>query len=300
MTASQNKFGALLLLGCLAAVWPSPALAAEGDAKKAEGSDTPSEAAEAAEPVEDGEPKADPAEGEKPKSKADAVPEDPGSPIEDPNKTYHFVGLRYRHIIVPQFILGLFASGGTTVSVPSIGPEFAIRKGGFEYNLSVWYANYGMALTKFKAKNDPPEAWEMVESKLHAVYLSADFLWSHEFSPEFALNYGMGAGLGVIFGNLYRTQARPKTADVNGEYESCPGVEQPGSPTARFCSNDNNHYNGYTEPSLVNGGSVPPVFPWLSIQTGLRYKPHHNFVARLDAGFGLSGFFLGVGADYGL
>jgi len=299
MTASLNRFGAYLLLGGLAAAWPSQALAADGDAKKTDDTEAPS-AAEGAESPEDGDTKADSADGEKPKAKVDAVPEDPGSPIEDPNKTYHFVGLRYRHIIVPQFILGLFASGGSTVSVPSIGPEFVIRKGGFEYNLSVWYANYGMGLTKFKAKNDPPQSWEMVESKLHAVYLSADFLWSHEFSPEFALNYGMGAGLGVIFGNLYRTQARPKNAgDINGEYVSCANNTD-SSTGAGFCTNDNNHYNGYTEPSLVNGGSVPPVFPWLSIQTGLRYKPHHNFVARLDAGFGLSGFFLGVGADYGL
>ena len=38
----------------------------------------------------------------------------------------------------------------------------------------------------------------------------------------------------------------------------------------------------------------------LALQTGLRYKPHKKFVGRLDLGLGLSGFFLGVGADYGI
>ena len=51
---------------------------------------------------------------------------------------------------------------------------------------------------------------------------------------------------------------------------------------------------------VADGGSKPMIFPWLVLQTGLRYKPHRNFVARLDAGFGTSGFFLGLGADYGL
>jgi hypothetical protein len=42
------------------------------------------------------------------------------------------------------------------------------------------------------------------------------------------------------------------------------------------------------------------LFPWFVLQTGLRYKPHRNFAMRFDAGFGTSGFFLGLGADYGL
>jgi hypothetical protein len=42
------------------------------------------------------------------------------------------------------------------------------------------------------------------------------------------------------------------------------------------------------------------VFPWLALQTGLRFKPSHDFVARLDVGIGFGQFFFGVGADYGL
>jgi hypothetical protein len=36
------------------------------------------------------------------------------------------------------------------------------------------------------------------------------------------------------------------------------------------------------------------------MQTGFRYKPSKKFVGRLDAGFGTSGFFIGLGGDYGL
>jgi len=219
-----------------------------------------------------------------------------GSPVELPGRTYYFVGARYRLILVPKFIVGLFADGGKSVAVHSGGAEFAIRKDGFEYNLGAWLAGYSMSPVEFKAKDDGEDAWELVESKIKILYLTADFMWSHEFTPELALNYGMGAGFGVVFGPLYRNQAYRAP---DGSFQPCIGVNQPVT-NVNYCGADNDHYNDYEEPSWSNGGSKPIIFPWLAVQTGLRYKAHRNFVARLEAGFGLSGFFFGVGGDYGL
>ena len=222
------------------------------------------------------------------------------SPVELPGKSYQFVGLRYRGIVVPKFMMNLFGDGGKTVYVHAFGPEFIVRKDAFEYNLSLWYAGYGMEPTPFKAKDDGNDAWELVESKIKVIFITADFLWSNEFTPEFSLNYGLGAGLGIVFGDLIREQAYPGPGDdIDDPYEwdPCAG---PGS--HGYCADPDNegHFQGYTEPSWANGGSKPVVFPWLAIQTGLRYKPHRNFVARFDVGFGTSGFFFGLGADYGL
>ncbi len=222
--------------------------------------------------------------------------EEGGSPVELPGKTYRAVGLRYRAVIVPKFMMNLFGDGGTTVVANGVGPEFTIRKDGFEYGLSAWFTSYAMDPTPFKSKSDGADAWELVQSKIKVLYFTSDFLWSHDFAPEFAVNYGVGAGLGVVWGDLIRNQATPgnNANPSTGEgYNACPG---PGS--LENCL-PGKHYN-YDEPSWANGGSKPIVFPWLVLQTGLRYKPHKNFIARLDAGFGTSGFFLGLGADYGL
>jgi hypothetical protein len=201
--------------------------------------------------------------------------------------------------------MNLFGDGGRTVYVNAFGPEFAIRKDNFEYNFGLWYAAYSMKDTPFKASSDGEEAWEIVNSKIKVIYLTADFLWSHDFSPEFALNYGLGAGFGFVFGDLARTQSRPPSGFPGDPYtyEKCSAQNTPprAAPTApNYCGEDNTHYAGYTEPSWANGGSKPVIFPWLVFQTGFRYKPHRNFVTRLDAGFGTSGFFFGIGADYGL
>lgn len=227
---------------------------------------------------------------------------DDGSPVEDPSKTYYFVGARVRAVIVPAFIIEAFGDGGESVVGPSFGPEFAIRKNGFEYVFAVSYTAYPMQDVPFKAPSDPETAMELVTSEIKVLYLSADFYWSKSFSPQFAFLYGGGAGLGIVWGPLYRAQAYP----VPGGWDYCPGpptMMNPG-PNPAYCSPDptleTQHYVGYEEPNWFNGGSKPVIMPWLNIQAGLRWKPHRAFVARLDLGIGLGQVFVGLGADYGL
>jgi hypothetical protein len=294
------RFIPVLVLAALAssaALFESTAHAADPDSAKSDADATEPEAAKPDAPAGEAGGNDDPA---KPSKDAALVAEADGSPVELPGKTYRAIGLRYRAVIVPKFMMNLFGDGGRTVLANGFGPEFTIRKDGFEYDLSAWYTSYAMDPTPFKASSDGAEAWELVESHVKVLYLTSDFLWSHDLAPEFAFNYGVGAGLGIVWGDLDRTQAYPGKGanDSTGAgYQAC---SAPGVPNPQFCGTDNNHYPGYTEPSWANGGSKPIVFPWLVLQTGLRYKPHKNFIARLDAGFGTSGFFLGLGADYGL
>lgn len=297
----RKVIGSTLVLGLLG-VWSPAAGAAERDAAATPNAAKSTDAAPAADdakPADDAA--AAPANSTAPDKDAALVAdaEAGGSPVELPGKTYLFVGARYRAIILPKFMMNLFGDGGTTVLVHGFGPELAIRKNAFEYNLSVWYAGYSMSDTSFKSSTDGANAWERVSSNLKSLFITSDFLWSQEFSPEFAFNYGLAGGFGIIFGDLHRVQATPGPgADLNTGvgFVRCPGP----SVTDPFCDDSNKHYDNYTEPSWTNGGSKPILFPWFVLQTGLRYKPHKNFVARFDAGFGTSGFFLGLGADYGL
>jgi hypothetical protein len=241
------------------------------------------------------------AKEEKPAAEA---PADTGSKdnsaVEEQGKTYRFVGARYRAIIVPEFMLHLFADGGRTVVVHSFGPEFAIRKDAFEYNLGMWLAFYSMDDTAFKGKSDGVEAWEIVSASTKILYLTADFMWTHQFSPQVGLNYGVGAGFGIVFGDIHRNQAFPASGDPNQDPNTWTKCAPTAKGTSMYCDGTNDHYGDYTEPSWANGGSKPILFPWLTLQTGMRFKPSRSFAGRLDLGFGTSGFFLGIGGDYGL
>jgi hypothetical protein len=112
-----------------------------------------------------------------------------------------------------------------------------------------------------------------------------------------------------VFGDLYRNQAYPQ--DINNidredvsKWTKCPGVgfgnADPGTGNT-FCDGSNDHYGGYTEPSWINGGSKPSIFPWISLpQLSFRFKPMKQLQTRFDTGFSISGFFLGLSAGYGL
>ena len=296
-----TRFGLLAALMTAGLLIQVPALAADkdsDDSSSEKSSDGDADADKGDKDASEKDEASDKATDDK-AAKVEPAVDESSSPIEDAGKTYNFVGARYRLIVVPKFIIGMFADGGTTVAVHAGGPEFGVRKAGFEFNFALWLAGYGMDPTPFKAKSDGESAWELVESNIKVLYLTSDLLWSHSFSHELALNYGMGAGLGVVWGPLHRNQAYR----TGGGFTKCPSNgagNGPGPGAPGVCGTDNNHYGNYEEPAWTSGGSKPIVFPWLAVQTGLRYKPHRRFVGRLDLGFGLSGFFVGIGADYGL
>jgi hypothetical protein len=249
---------------------------------KTEGADVKEEGGEARKEL-------DPSEIERAKAAEVA-----NSPVEKKNTTYYFVGLRYRGMLLPKFMMNLFGDGGTSVYVNGLGPELTVRRDNFEYVLSAWWAGYSMPRTPFKASGDPVTAYEVVKTSLNVVYLTSDFNWTSQISPEFGLNLGVGAGFGFVWGDLIRDQAYP---DGRGGYLQCPYA---GYGPGGYCGSDNKHYGNYQEPSWANGGSKPIVFPWLALQTGLRIKPHRHFMARIDAGWAITGPFFGISGNYGI
>ena len=214
--------------------------------------------------------------------------------------TNRYLGVRGRLAVIPQFVLGMFGDGGKTVLSPQVGPELAIRRNGFEYDLWLVYARYSMSDAPFKGKDDPDTAYEIVNAKLNTISIGSDFLWSKPLNPKLQFVYGLGFGIGVVFGDLYRTQSYPPNGPGNPEtYQPCVA---PGNPNAAYCQNDNTHYPGYKEPSWIYGGQKPVLFPWVApFQFGLRWHPHPKFVMRLDMGVSLPGpFFFGLAGQYGL
>jgi hypothetical protein len=221
--------------------------------------------------------------------------------LEKENTDYHFIGVRARMVYIPTFMFSLFqADGGKAVLAPSIGPEYVTRRNGFEVDAWLTYASYGMGDAPFKSKSDPDVAYEIVRSELKTISVGADFLWTKPLNEKgLSLVYGGGAGIGVVFGSLYRNQAYPPDGQP-GDPETY--VKCPAQGTQGYCDNDNDHYGDYTEPSWFDGGAKPVLFPWIAIpQVGLRWKPSKQFVLRFDTGLSLPGpFFFGVSGQYGL
>jgi hypothetical protein len=230
---------------------------------------------------------------------------------EDPSRRYYFVGLRYRGDVVPRFLLNTFVDGGKTLYSNSVGAELDLRKDGFSLIPAITYSEYSTGDVLFAQKNKDqadPGSWSVVNSSLKAMYISADLLWSVHLAPHWDFEYGAEFGLGALFGSLETNWVyTPNSGTFNpNSYQPCTSASQAAGAVGCQLANHTGssapgHVNGYNEPSWVNGGSKPNLFPLINFpQVGLRYKPVKQIESRLGGGFSLTGFWFGLSVDYGL
>lgn len=287
-----------LAIRTLCAAGLSLAIASPVQSKEKKEEETQATDEEETQSVEDvvsepAEASAEPAATEEAASSADK-----NSPIEEEDKTYYFAGLRYRGIIMPQFILASFLDGAEGQYFGGLGPEFTIRKNGTDITLAALYTDYSMDETRVKGAGDPEYSWSSVSSSLKMMYFMIELTGSQELHPKWSWYYGGGAGFAMVFGNVIRNELTPNLPQgvppppVNQWVYCAPGQDD------YYCSGDTPP--NYSEPSWFNGGSKPPLFPWLGVQTGVRFKPHRRFVTRAELGLTLTGIFFSLAADYGL
>jgi len=240
---------------------------------------------------------------------------DPYDPTEIPEDSYTFIGMRFRNLIVPKFMINIFAEGGATVNAFTFGPEFVYRRDHLEFDLAISYADYSMDPFMFKGKDDGRRAFERVWSDMKILYFTVDVMYEWPIDDgRFGFALGGGVGLGVVFDYLYRQQVYPldpnnPDPDNPSAWGDCLGVGNPPvtdpADGQLYCDDDNQHYptgnSPYTEDSWANGGSKPFIFPWISLPAlAFRFKPTKHLQTRLDTGFSITGFYVGLAAHYGL
>ncbi len=253
-----------------------------------------------------------------PASTVEAAPVESSSDVtEKDHKTYYFVGARYRGTIIPKFMVNLFVGEGATFYSNMFGIEVDIRKDHFSLIPALNYIEYGFDGTLFfdksgKGAEGNEGNYSVVHSNLAGIYLTLDLLWSTQIHKHIDFEYGIGVGVGALFGNIYnnwatKTPQAPGTTTVQSSsgatFYECTAASNaagsgcnPGSHT----SPDPAKVNGYSEKTWAGGGSVPNIFLHLALpQLGLRIKPVKQMEMRIGGGFSLTGFFFGISGDYG-
>ncbi len=234
--------------------------------------------------------------------------EDTTDPTEYPDMEYHFLGLSFRNVHIPDFVIGLFTDirheGEPWAFNPTFGLEYTYRTDGFSVVVNGLYSDFG-GTGIFKTKGEPPDETEVWESSIKMLWLHASMLWSTEFNEYVALEYGVGIGLGLVLGDLVRTEA----TDADGlGWRKCSELER-GDPAHPYCDStsvedgqDGGHYNVTATKWLDDGGgnSVPNIWPWLALpHLALRIKPIKQIQIRVEAGFNVWGLFYGGSLAYG-
>lgn len=231
------------------------------------------------------------------------------APFEDPAQTYYQLGPRYRGIILPGFVTGIFARQAQSQYFNNFGLELDIRRDGFSLTPSLTYLGMGTDPILFADKSKPEQNannWSQITSELKGLMLGLDMNWSTPLDHNVFLEYGIGVGLAVMFGDVgvnwvYR--------DASGAFVPCatttdgssrPINDQGCAPGLHDTNNNPARVGNYKEPSWIDGGSKPNVIPWLSMpQLGLRVNPTPEFQARVGGGMSLLGPWFGVSMSYG-
>lgn len=230
--------------------------------------------------------------------------DDDTSPREERGRGYMFVGAFYRHMMVPEFLIDLFAEADDTYFNPALGGEFTYRRNGFDITAAVWWASFN-GEGSFRGQGDPESDTEIVNSELSTIFASASFMWSTEFNEYVAFSYGVDVGIGFVLGELRRSEAYQAAGGGDfGDYSACtgPGVGQGGLSDAStqgvWCDVVDPDLGPGTANVLEDG--VPPVAPWLALpHLALRIKPIRQLMIRIDLGFSVLGFFSGIAVNYG-
>lgn len=211
-------------------------------------------------------------------------------------------GAYFQGAFVPSFMLKLFLDDAPTVANIGVGITATHRnKDGMSFVIGLGYAGYGFT-GPFRISGDPEQDTEMLESSLALLHLRGQMLWSTDIVDNMlSFEYGVGLDVGVVLGELRRTEAY---RDTSGTFQKCSG---PGLPNPVYCDipqslgAGTDAYDAYGAHYNVVEKRVPPValIPMLPA-LALRYTPTPELAIKLDAAFGLMQFAIGLSASYGV
>lgn len=263
------------LIVCLAlfTVKPTPALCVSLQDEEA------AEEAETAGPAEESEEEAwlkGEETGEIPPPEKDKT----ASLEEDPEKWYYGIGVVARMHVIPAFFYAFKVKGAYTEVGYGVGINATFRIKNLDIVPSVWLHDVSHKNATMKEEGDPEYEREIVINNMRLIMITADFLNSVRILSWLYFFYGAGVGLGIPVTRIERWE-RTVTGD------KCIGPQNPPDAGDLWCDRGGSY--GEKDPW--------PVYPYLNILFGLRFKPIANFVANFDMGLG-TGFIFGVRASY--
>lgn len=225
-----------------------------------------------------------------------------------------YVGAYYRHAWVPTFMLKPIFERASSISNEGLGLVVShASRGGISVEFGLGYQGYHFE-GAFNPNNAVIEDTEWVTSTLGLVHLTGSVMWPITLHRLLTLELGLGADLGIVTGNLHRTEAYPE----DGAFQACEGPLQPdvtgpnegpqGMPTA-YCEQA---YDRDGDPIPTSGASisgahyndretrVPPLMlvPMLP-HVALRFEPSERIAIKLEGAFGFAQFWLGASIHVG-
>jgi hypothetical protein len=202
-------------------------------------------------------------------------------PVERPADLSYGVAVRLIWVSVPSWLLNQFTKHNVPLSSWGTGIQAFRRKGNFDIALAFNYQNMSPADGNWLGSSaDPTMDVSFLHFNNFVMYgFDASFIWHAFFTDWFGMHYGAGVGIGILGGNIQRTQHLSGCTEANaGDTTQC----KPG-------------------PNTTTGelADVPAAVPILNAVLGVDFRVPtlRGWEARLEGGF-YDAFFLGGGVGY--
>jgi hypothetical protein len=190
-------------------------------------------------------------------------PEEPGA-----------VGLavRGRFIFLPSAIMNLFLSHSTSLAQYSFGAAFVRRKGNFDIEFGLEYANVSPKDGYYLEKGNDPGVQGQYPDRIHfdnfsMISADATFIWHTDIVPTVQFRYGAGIGIGFLLGNIVATKQMCSTGTSTGDLDD---------PNANGKCSD--------IPGSTTNKSKPPVLPIVHLLAGVRFKLIDQLILNVEIG----------------
>lgn len=238
-------------------------------------------------------------------AKNPSLPDDPPE-ADGPKLPSHWLGVRFRGLVVPQFVMNIVGEGGTSTYWPGVGLTYTERLGTVDIEPSLTFTSYALGTTPFKPNGVPDTEWELVESDLWGATAALDIMYRVLLDSTGTVEFRIGGGFGIglaFTGDLYRWQSFPKDGKPGdpATYEKCKGPNDPAG-TFRYCNQLDKDVNRFGQPDAYwnDGGARPLVYPWLSLpQAAFAFRPTPGIAIDLEVGLTLNGLLTGTGVRFG-
>ncbi|HUJ60317.1 MAG TPA: hypothetical protein VLX92_17540 [Kofleriaceae bacterium] len=225
----------------------------------------------------------------------------------DANQVEHGVDLRLREVFLPSAIMGLFvdrAAGGATNT--GIGVDLVRRRGNLELQLGFEYEHINLKEGVYINKGDNVANGDTVDyilgpndsqhwggtSPQNFGWFTLEFTFMNHtpINKYVSLRYGLGAGIGILTGGVYRWDTACVAGSSNANVTGCVPSQAGGPGTTEMDK------TGAPEPKPV-AYDLPPVFPVVNLIGGVQIKPTPKAVVNIE--FGIRTLpFIGMSAGY--
>lgn len=175
------------------------------------------------------------------------------------------IGLRLRQVYLPEAMLELFLEDVPgSASHIGYGIELIREKGNFIISLGAEYESIAAAEGVWidKGESIPQDEPDYVQFKDFSwLTFDALFTWQQPLHSTFSLRAGAGVGLGILMGEILRTDYRC-TSDDTGDCSLSPTAQNINTPES----------------------AIPPVFPVINVVVGAQIRPAANLAINIEGG----------------